>query len=94
MPYLGDWRLNPVEMWRDVVQRNIELLWRIAHTFFGTGEQLTHSIDPDGLGVWIGVRSTARPEGLLRRIQEETFRSFAFLGVRFDANVYWHFRAM
>lgn len=95
MAYWFDRRFNPVDMWRGVVKRNIELLWRIAHEFFGAGERLSHRFDPDGLGVWVGVCGTRRPEELLRTIKKEVFRSFAFLGVTFDGRMYWtHFRAM
>jgi len=95
MAYLYDRRLNPVDMWRGVVNRNTELLWRIAHQFFAPGEELAHRFDSDGLGVWVGVCSTTRPEALLQRINAEAFRSFGFLGVRFDGAMYWtHFRAM
>ena len=78
-----------------VVKRNVELLWRIAHEFFRPGEMLTHRFDPDGLGVQVGVCNTGRPGELLRAINKEAFRNFAFLGVTFDGRMSWtHFRAM
>ena len=84
MAYFLDRRFNPVDMWQGFVKRNIDLLWRIAHEFFLPAEELTRCFDSDCLGIWVGVRSTERPEGLLRKIKKEAFPTFAFLGVTFD----------
>lgn len=82
------------EMWRGVINRNVELLSRIAHKLFLPNEQLATYVDADGLGVWVAVASR-RPEALLREINKQAFRSFAFLGVRDDGRCYWtHFRAL
>lgn len=96
MAYLFDRRFNTPDMWRGVLMRNLELLWREAHKFFMRGETVTHRFDPDMLGVWIGVGGTSRPVQLLRRIKDEAFRTFAFGDVKFDGtHYYWvHFRAM
>jgi len=93
--YVYSERFEPVPMWRGVIERQAELFQRIAHKIFWPAEGYEAVFDEDGLGIWIGVYSTERPEPLLRSIQKEAFPSFAFLGVRFDGEKYWtHFRAL
>ncbi len=52
-------------------------------------------LDPDGLGVWVGVVS-ARPEALLKTVKQEAFPTFAFAGVQNfgDQRNWTHFRAL
>jgi hypothetical protein len=82
------------EMWRGVVKRNVDLLWRTAQEFFRPGELLAVEIDPSGLDAKVWVASP-RSEELLREINKRTFRSFAFLGIHAQNVWYWtHFQAM
>ena len=93
--YIFSKRFNAVEMWRGVVERNVELFQRIAHKVFLPGEICDWFFDPDRCGMWFAVRSTERPEELLSAIQREAFSTFAFLGVHFDGQQHWtHFRAL
>jgi hypothetical protein len=86
---------DPVQSWRDVVKRNVELLQRIAHKILWPGERYDFYLDADGLGVWVAVTSTARPEALLKAVEREAFPTFGFLGMMFDGQNYWtHFRAL
>jgi hypothetical protein len=86
---------NWVDGWRGVVRRNVEHLQRIAHLFFFPWEKYALYYDADGLGVWVAVSSTWRPEALLKAIQQKTFPTFGLLGMRFDGQQYWtHFRAL
>jgi hypothetical protein len=88
-------RFDPIQNWRDVVYRNIELLQRIAHKILLPGERYDSYLDADGLGVWVAVTCTSRPEALLKTIEHEAFPTFGFLGVMFDGRNYWtHFRAV
>lgn len=83
------------EMWRGVIQRNIDLLRDTAHEYFLRGENVAVDLDEDGLGLDVLVASQ-RPEELLREIKNRAFRSFAFQGVLLDENGWYktRFRAM
>lgn len=95
MAYLYSQRLNPVDQSRGVVERQTDMLRRLAHEIFWSGEKCAMWLDADGCGVWIGVYGTWRPEALLREIKKQAFPSFGFLGVHFDGQIYWtHFRAL
>ncbi len=93
--YLQSVRFNREDGWRGVINRNVEHLQRIAHNFFSPWERCAVYYDADGLGVWVAVSSTWRPEALLKAIQQKTFPTFGLLGMRFDGQQYWtHFRAL
>lgn len=95
MAYLFSKRLNPVDQWRGVIERQLDLLRRIAHEIFWPGERGEWFVEQDGLGVWVKVDSTWRPEALLKEIKKQAFPTFGFLGVHFDGQSYWtHFRAL
>jgi hypothetical protein len=64
--YIFSEYFNERDIGRGVVRRNIELLQRIAHEFFWPGERYNLCSDDDGLGVWVVVDSTSRPEELLK----------------------------
>src|SRR5260370_6941127 len=81
MAYLYSERLNPVDQWRGVIERQLDLLRRTAHEIFWTGEKGEWFVEADGLGVWGKVDSTWSPEPLLKSIKEKAFPSFGFLAV-------------
>jgi hypothetical protein len=96
MAYLFSQLINPVSQWRGVVERQIEMFRRIAHTILWPGERCEIRLDRDGLGVWIGVAAPWRnPEAVFKTIKKEAFPSFGFLGVHLNDGLYWtHFRAL
>jgi len=95
MAYVYSEAFKPENQWRGVVQRSSELLPRIAHGIFFPGERFSVWLDADGLGAWVAVWNTTRPEALLRAVKQQAFPSFGFLGMMFDGGRYWtRFRAL
>ncbi len=45
------------EEWRGVIRRAVEEFCRRAPEFCDDTEEVVYTLDPDGLGVWIGVKS-------------------------------------
>ena len=90
-----DTRFNWPDMFRGIVARNIDLLYRIGPTLLRQGESCIPWIDADGLGARIVVVSS-RPDELLRTIKQEIFPTFEFLGTQTtNGKYFWtHFRAM
>lgn len=95
MSYVYSLAFTFENQWRGVIQRSAELLSRIAHGIFSPGEKYAVWLDADGLGAWVAVSNSKRPEALLRAVKQQAFPSFAFLGMMFDGERYWtHFRAL
>ena len=85
---------DKMENWRRNIERNIELLQRVAHTFIRRFETYHLHRDADGLGVWVEVDSW-RPEELLKTIHREAFPTFGCEWFVFDGRRHWtHFRAV
>jgi hypothetical protein len=86
--------IDPADLWRGVIGRNIELLQRTAPEFFLPREACSLYVDTDGIGIKIAVDSSSRPEGLLKAIKRETFPTFGPFEMKFDGQRYYvHFRA-
>jgi hypothetical protein len=81
------------DFWRQQNQRalarSVESLYRGLHDLgMWWGEDIVHQFTPDGLAVWVGVRSW-RPKQLLDKIQQAAFKAFEMPGVRFDGDRHW-----
>lgn len=93
--YLPDRQFNYEDIMRGVLRRNVDLLSRVAPKFLWPSEILVRWFDADGLGVWVGVWNTTRPEVVLRCAHKEVFRNFAFTDARFEGGICWtHFCAV